>query len=81
MGVAAGSEEGDDSVFGVVGVDPPEAFVFGVPNAKALVVKIKVIKVFNDILDALVVLILEEVPVEAGFAVPFGGLTEFAAHK
>src|SRR6478752_7460762 len=60
---------------------PTEALVFKLILIKCLFTGIKSIEIGDELLNALMNAVVEQVPVEAALVIPLRRLTEFATHK
>ena len=79
--VFAPADESEDTVVGVIGVDPFEAVPVEIDLMKSRLGGIKMIEIVDEALDAAVGIMLEEMPIKAVGLFPFGTLGEFLTHE
>ncbi len=72
---------GNNRAFGILEVDPVEAFPRGLNAVEGGLGGVEVVEFFDECLQFVVWVVFEQVPVEAVFCVPFFPLPEFAAHE
>jgi len=81
FGIFAAADKGQDAVVGVVGVNPFETVPIKLDLMEGGFGGVKTIEIADQVLDAAMGIVLEEMPVKtAGFA-PFITLGEFLAHE
>ena len=80
LGVAA-TEEGEDAVISIIGIDPMEAGRVAVVEVERRLVAVKAVEVGDEPPDAGVALVVGEAPVDAGVVGPFAPLADLAAHE
>jgi hypothetical protein len=81
FGIFPATDEGENAVVGVVGVNPFETVPVELDLMEGGLSGVKMIEVVDEALDAAMGFVLEEVPVEAAGFAPFAALGEFLAHE
>jgi hypothetical protein len=78
---AAASHERDHAVQSIVGIDPFEAIAAKVPFVQCLVRPVQAIQIPDPGVYAGVHRVLQNVPFEARFVIPFGDLRDLGSHE
>src|SRR5437867_12250241 len=81
VAIARFSEERDDTVIGIVKIDPIKTFVRIVELPKRWLVLVSVIQMLDKPAQTVMSRKFDKVPIELNVVVPFVALPEFAAHK
>src|SRR2546423_171372 len=75
------AHECNDAVFGIVKIDPLEAFVGIVTIPEGGLVFVDVVEMLDEPPEAIVLRLSRKLPIEVAVVIPFAALPEFAAHE